>query len=81
MAHKRLQFILAQVDRALFEGEADSVTLPGIDGEFTVLPQHEPFITPLTAGTVTVRTGDKAETFTIEHGVFEVSNNTATAIL
>lgn len=81
MAAKKLHFILAQVDQALFEGEVDSVTLPGIDGEFTVLASHEPFITPLGRGTVTVHSGEEKKTFEIEKGMFEVSNNTATALL
>lgn len=81
MATKKLHFILAQVDQSLFDGEVDSVTLPGSDGEFTVLAEHEPFITPLAKGTVTVHIGGEKKTFEIERGMFEVSNNTATALL
>lgn len=81
MTHKKLHFILTKLDEAVFEGEVDSVTLPGADGEFTVLPAHEAFITPLKKGTITIHVNEEKETHAIDGGMFEVSNNTATALL
>jgi len=38
-----------------FHGEADTVVLPGSEGEFGVLPGHEPFLTALRIGPMTIR--------------------------
>jgi F-type H+-transporting ATPase subunit epsilon len=38
-----------------FHGEADAVVLPGSEGEFGVLPGHEPFLTALRIGPMTIR--------------------------
>lgn len=72
---------IARVDGPVYDGEVTSVTLPGIDGEMTVLAYHEPFITPLKAGDITIRTSDGVESITTESGVFEMSNNHASILL
>jgi|SRR4029453_12800080 F-type H+-transporting ATPase subunit epsilon len=38
-----------------FQGEVDSVVLPGSEGEFGVLPGHEAFLTALKIGPMTIR--------------------------
>jgi F-type H+-transporting ATPase subunit epsilon len=38
-----------------FQGPADAVVLPGSEGEFGVLAGHEPFLTALAIGTMTIR--------------------------
>ena len=55
-----MRVVIAKVDEIYFDGEADSVTLPGAEGEMTVLPEHEPLITTLKAGVITVRDRRKA---------------------
>jgi F-type H+-transporting ATPase subunit epsilon len=59
-----------------------SVTVPGTEGEMTILADHEALISVLRAGTVTVRpeTGD-AHTFTIDQGTIEISHNHATVLI
>ena len=48
----------------MFSGEADSVTLPGANGKFTVLKNHASLISVLKAGEV--RYTDKGEETKIE---------------
>ncbi len=38
-----------------FHGEADAVVLPGSEGEFGVLPGHEPFLSALRIGAMTIQ--------------------------
>ena len=38
-----------------FHGEAETVVLPGSEGEFGILPGHEPFLTALRIGAMTIR--------------------------
>ena len=82
-----LNLHIAQVNNVLFEGEVESVTLPGVDGELTILGHHEPLITTLKEGTITVRPQkDSSEaigeqTFPIEKGILEISNNKAVVLV
>jgi F-type H+-transporting ATPase subunit epsilon len=81
------RLIIASVGKTLFEGEAASVTFPGTAGEFTVLAHHEPFITTLKEGIITVRLSGRsnasvgAQEFPVEKGILECSNNRAIVLL
>ncbi len=59
----------------LFEGEADSVTLPGVLGSFTVLRHHAPLISNLTAGKIVYTSGENVQELAIEGGIVDVNNN------
>mgnify|MGYP006197538115 CR=1 FL=1 len=63
-------------DKALFKGDATSVTVPGVDGSMGFLENHAPLITVLKAGEVKVRTTDGTKEFPVKGGVVEVMNNT-----
>ena len=64
-------------DKTIYEGEAELVQLPGIDGSFEILNNHAPIISALKKGKVKVRKskGSKDEFFEINGGVIEVLNN------
>jgi F-type H+-transporting ATPase subunit epsilon len=63
-------------DKALFKGDATSVTVPGMDGRMGFLEGHAPLITVLKAGDVKVTTANGSEVFTVKGGVVEVLDNT-----
>jgi F-type H+-transporting ATPase subunit epsilon len=46
----KIHFSLVAPERELFAGEVDQVDAPGVEGDFGVLPGHEPFMTTLRAG-------------------------------
>jgi len=75
--------VIAQVDKNLFQGEVESVTCPGSDGEFTLLSHHEPFISTLKQGEVVVRGKNNAESqiFQVDRGLLEVGRNRATILI
>lgn len=80
---KTFHLTIAKVGENLFDGEAVSVTLPGIEGVMTVLANHEPFVTTLSPGTIRIQVKE-GETHTIElskAGILEVSSNQATVII
>ncbi len=63
-------------DQTVFEGEINSVTVPGTAGAFEILKDHAPIISTLESGKVIVRTSDnQANTFHIKGGVVEVIQN------
>lgn len=77
-----MHIIIAKVDEILYEGEARSLTVPGAEGEMTVLGHHEPLITTLKPGTAVVRANGAAPMeFRIEGGVLEIGPTGATVIL
>lgn len=76
-----MKVVVAKVDEVLYDGEAASLTVPGTDGEMTVLGHHEPLITTLKAGSVVVRTGKDEKIFEIQGGALEVGPHGATVIL
>lgn len=80
---KIFHLTIARVGENLFDGEAQSVTLPGVEGAFTVMAGHEAFVSPLRAGTAKVKGTDGVETEILieEGGIAEVSGAQATVLL
>ncbi|MBL8158604.1 F0F1 ATP synthase subunit epsilon [bacterium] len=81
MAEATMHLVISSVGENLYDGSAISVTLPAAGGEMTVLPDHEPLVTTLKAGKITVRIPNaENKEFTIEGGVLETSG-TRTVVL
>jgi len=58
-----------------FSGAVDGVVLPGVEGDFGVLPGHERFLSPLRIGEVEIRSGGKAQWAAMSEGFVEVSDD------
>lgn len=60
----------------LFEGEIERVTLPGAQGEFTVLRNHASLVSVLVAGSIHYvdATGEPAD-IDVAGGIVDVDNN------
>jgi F-type H+-transporting ATPase subunit epsilon len=67
-------------DRMVWEGDADIVVLPGIEGEMGILPNHAPLLSTLKYGILTVRTGGQEQYFTIAGGIVEVQPQIVTVM-
>ena len=79
---KLLKLTVARVDGPLFDGNVISVMVPGAAGAMEILANHEALISPLKAGTLTIKTVDGGrEEHAITGGTLEVSNNHATILL
>ena len=63
-------------EKKVFEGEVNSVQLPGANGKFEVLNNHAPIISNLTKGYLRVIDyNNKTQLFEINGGVVEMQNN------
>ena len=63
-------------EKNVFEGEVNSVLLPGTNGQFEILNNHAPIISSLKKGQVRViDNNNKTELFDINGGVIEMQNN------
>ncbi len=69
-----MKLYIYKLDKIEYEGETESVTIPTVDGEITVLPHHIPLITRLKAGTVISRqSGATVREFPIAGGAGDIS--------
>ena len=82
MATKFLKLTIARVDGPVFDGEVVSVTLPGTEGEMTIMADHVPLVSALKAGTVTARpVSGEAISYELQNGTVEVRENHATVLI
>ncbi len=58
-----------------FRGPIESVVLPGTEGDFGVLPQHERLLTALREGEVEIKTSAGTRKATISKGFADVSGS------
>lgn len=68
-----LHFELVSPARLLFSGDVDSVNIPGVEGEMTVLPAHAPLLSTLKPGVVTVNKTGGADRIFVRGGMVEVN--------
>ena len=79
---KTLNLNIARVDRSLFTGEVVSVTVPGSEGDMTLLADHTALMSVLRPGTLRIKKVDgTTEEFKVESGTLEVSKNSVTILL
>ncbi len=71
-------------DQSIYNGEAELVRVPGVQGSFEILNNHAPIISALGKGSVSLvaSTDDKAEfSYEIESGIVEVKNNKVNVLI
>ncbi len=71
-----MNLLVLTPDKEIFNGDIQSVKVPGVNGQFEILSNHAPLVSALTIGEVRIiaEKGDKT-TFNIEKGFIEVINN------
>ncbi len=62
-------------ERVVISEEVDEVVLPGLEGEFGVLPGHIPFLTALKIGAMLYRSGDESQYLALSWGYVEVASD------
>lgn len=71
-----LRLKIVSPERVVFEGEVESVVVPGTNGLFEILNGHAPIISSLQTGVVTYKaTGAERQTLDITGGFVEVQKN------
>ena len=65
-------------EKLFYSGEVSIVTLPGIDGHFTLLENHAPIISSLAKGKVSFRDENGLSEFYIANGLVECNHNHVT---
>lgn len=67
-------------DRMVWEGDADIVIVPGVNGEMGILPNHAPLLSTLQYGILKVRYKGQEEVFTVAGGLIEVQPDIITVL-
>jgi F-type H+-transporting ATPase subunit epsilon len=62
-------------ERAVFEGEADSVVAPAYDGLLGILPRHAPFMTLLGKGIVKITGSGGTHRLEVAGGFLQVARD------
>jgi F-type H+-transporting ATPase subunit epsilon len=62
-------------DKTLFSGDADVVTVPGINGSLQILENHAPMIANLKKGSLSIKSKDGKQQFDVTGGLVEVLKN------
>ena len=62
-------------DKTLFSGEAEVISLPGVNGSFQLLDSHAPMIANLKAGSIEIKDNNQTQSFEIKSGLVEVVKN------
>lgn len=70
-----LKLKIVSPEKVVFQGEVESVLVPGTMGEFEILTDHAPIISTLGEGRVEYTTQDGKQQFLIHGGFVEVKRN------
>lgn len=69
----KLSLEIVTPEKIVVVKEVDEVVLPGLEGEFGVLPGHTPFLSALKVGEMFYRDGDTVEHLAVSWGYVEVT--------
>ena len=69
----RLKLEIVTPDATVYSNEVDMVTLPAVEGQIGVLPQHVHLMTQLVAGEMIVRKDGQTEFLAVGQGLVEVT--------
>ena len=75
MSKKQLHLKIITPERVLVDENVDAVFSKAVDGNFGVLPDHQPYMTALEIGFTKYVQGEEEKYITTMGGVFQVSDN------
>jgi F-type H+-transporting ATPase subunit epsilon len=73
MATLKLEIVTP--DARVYSEDVDMVTLPGVEGEMGIFPQHVPLMTQLASGEVQVRKGGQEFFLAVGDGFVEITGD------
>lgn len=77
-----MQLDILTPEKKIYEGEVHGIYLPGIQGYFEILDKHAPMVAALKEGEMKILVDKtKTESYAIEGGFLEMSNNKAVVLI
>ena len=72
---------LSTPDKTYYDGDSESLVLPGLSGYFGVLSRHAPMISAIQTGIMTLHDADGEKVFVVDAGVAEVTGDRVTLLM
>ena len=76
----KLQFDLVSPERVVISERVDSVTIPGVEGDFGVLPNHSPVMAMIREGELIVENDGTQRSFALSGGFADVTPEGVTVL-
>ena len=78
-----ISLIVLSLKDTLYQGEVAKITAPGVHGQFTILPNHLPFLTTLKQGAIRYTIAEQERFIEVPKGggIFELVQGQATVLL
>lgn len=76
-----MQLDILTPEKKIFSGQAQSVSLPGVQGRFQVLDHHAPILSALQKGELRIMSDSQESKWDITGGVVEVLKNKVTVLV
>lgn len=76
MSEKMIKFKIVTPEKTVYESEVDQATLPVLDGQVTILPNHRSYIAALKPGEIMIKVGGDEILMATSGGFIEFQNNT-----
>jgi len=74
MASKKIQFKIATPERIIFQEEVIQITIPTVEGDITILPDHMPLVGILKPGVIEFkRNKEEIEIISVSGGFVEIT--------
>ena len=78
----KFELTIISAESKVFEGEVESVLVPGMIGDFLVLSNHAPCISSIRPGFLEFSEGTiKKQRYFVSGGIIEVSNNVVSVLV
>ena len=76
-----LKFKIVTPEKVIYENEISQVSIPTMNGEITILPNHIPLVSVLKAGELKIKDKDSEHSMAVSGGFLEVRGNNEIVIL
>lgn len=76
-----LKFKIVTPEKVIYENEISQISIPTMNGEVTILPNHIPLVSVLKAGELKIKDKDGEHNMAVSGGFLEVRGNNEIIIL
>jgi F-type H+-transporting ATPase subunit epsilon len=76
MSSQQLTITLTTPERQVLSVMGESISIPTVEGELTILPGHAPLVALLVSGMATVRRGSEEEYLAVSGGFVQIEKDT-----
>ena len=76
-----MKVTIRYIDKTIFDGQANEVILPGLQGKVGIKPNHAAMSVILTTGEIYIKSANQNEKFEAIEGIAQITNNLVNILL